>query len=379
MKGKKILAAVLAAAMVLGSSVTVFAGSQEDFPETDSGQITNGTKDDDGKDLWNEGVGGGTEGAGAMAGAVDRKVFHVILPTEDVDLLKSALDFQLDPQKLISGDGTLVASGEYADGKTLYFPNVVSGGAVAYHTDKSNKFTVMNKGSVKVTVSVEAELSELDKSGTVSVSEDRTFANDTTTSMYMAIVTGTRTDGKDTTVPLKSEDNDKSKAKASIAPATIDAVSSGAFKVVRKADGKYEYVLKDESDRTQFAKFEFWLEGAANEAGDWDAFVKDGLSPAPKLKLTWNVKPYSDAYVSSTNLTVGQEKVTLTKDGVTIKSVILNKADGSQVTLKLNDTYTFNATTKELGIKDVIVKAYKDTGTIDVTYSDDHKDTLKIK
>lgn len=286
MKGKKILAAALAAAMVLGSTVTAFA--QTSIKADDNGALT-------GSDIPENGIDGSESGSGTMAGVVDRNVFHVVLPTQGSTEVKSALNFKLDPQKLVtstSGSALLVNAGDsFAPDKTLFFPNYpdtgVTTGASIYWSDESSKFTVTNKGSLKVDVSASAELSNL---GAIKVAKTEGFVEDTSTSMYMTILT----DDNDTTGFVLKEDEKASdkKATASIDTYTIDAVASTNFEV-KENNGTYTYELKENLDDSVFKTFSFWFKGASNPAGDWDALAEKAL-PAPKLEVTWNVKPHKD-------------------------------------------------------------------------------------
>lgn len=322
MNYKKILAVGLAATMVMGSSVVAFADE------------------------------GTASGEGKLEGTVNTEVFSVVLPTQTEG--DASLAFILDPEGLISKTNQAAYSGKTFGTGTLFFAN--TGGTTDY-SNTSDKLTVTNKSSVKADVSVSATITGNDG---ITLSSDKTFADDTSASMYLAIVDAANADG----VAI-----DDKGAKVS---ATLDEAPVGAYEYTY-ADGAYKYALKADTSSIDFKKYEFQLTGAANADGDWSA-LEDA---APEVELTWTVVAHSDAYVSSTELSVGNESVTLNApESVTISSVVLNKTDGSKVTLTSGNTYTLSGTT--LGIKSAIVSAYSGA-TITITYSDSHVDTLTIK
>lgn len=319
MKLKRIMAAGLAVAMAMSGSVVALA---------------------------EEGTGTGT---GKLEGTVETDVFNVVLPT-----VTTQLDFTLDPEGLIAKTSAAAYSAATFDAGTLFFKN--TGGSNDY-SSTSDEIKVENKSSVKADVTLSAVIKDYDG---ITLTSDKTFADDTSASMYMAIVDKTNTDG----VAIGDS--------GATVTAEIAAAPEGAYKYSYDSSGqKYKYEL-DSGFSGTFASYEFQLTGASNAAGDWSKLE----SVAPKVELTWTVVAHSDAYVSSTTLSVGSESVTLNMpEGVSIQDVVLNKVDGTKVTLTSGNTYTLSANT--LSIKAAIVSAYPGA-TITVKYSDSHVDTLTI-
>ena len=129
---KKILAAALAATMVFGSSISVFA---ED-------PVTSGS----------------TDGAGLSEGHLEKKVVNVVLPT--IASGDTPFSYTMDPERLIRAtDGA-----KYADGTT--FPAEATDTGVYFLTaantyaNESSALTVTNKSSCDITLSVKVKASK---------------------------------------------------------------------------------------------------------------------------------------------------------------------------------------------------------------------------
>lgn len=238
MKIKKLLALGMAATMMLSSSVVALAES-----------------------------GTGT-GAGKVEGVVDTEVFSVVLPTTNETTLK----FILDPQGLIKATSSAAYSGATFGEGTLFFQN--AGDSISY-SNTSDVLTVTNKSSVKADITVTAKITGNDN---IALSSDDTFADDTTASMYMALVHGSdkkaiaTSDGVELT-------------------ATMDAATEGSYEYsYNSSASKYEYKLKDDVEDTAFAKYEFKLTGACNAKGDWTGLAE----AAPSVEVTWNIVKHVD-------------------------------------------------------------------------------------
>lgn len=321
---KKIAAGLLAATMVVSSSMVAFADE------------------------------GSTTGAGELEGTVSTDVFKVALPVIPEDGSDTTFDFVLDPEGLIKATSAEKYNGAAFGEGTLFFANV-SDDATSY-SNTSDALTITNYSSIAVDVSLSAAVSNV---AGITLTQDSTFTDDTSASIYLAITDGTNT--------VAITDGGAS------VNTQMDAAGEGAYSVEwNSTEGKYEYKL-DDTDATLFSTYSFQLTGASNSAGDWS-----GLADiAPSVEVVWNVTAHSDAYVSSTTLSAGAETVTLNlPENVTISGVVLNKTDGSTVVLASGNTYTLSDNT--LGIKAAIVSAYPGA-TITVTYSDGHVDTLTIQ
>ncbi len=324
MNYKKVLAGMMAATMVIGS-VTVFASESKQ-----------------------EGNAGGT---GTFEGTVDTDVFSVTVPTG----ADNAFDFILDPEGLIAAtDAAHYADATFEEGQTLFFKN--DGDSTSY-SSKSDMLDIINKSSVPVDVSIKATVTDTTD---IKLSDDKTFKGDTDTSIYLAV-----TDGTSDTV-IKSDGGAEVKT-------VIGAAAEGSYEY-KYEGGAYKYELKadlaSDDENEAFQRYSFGVVGTANAAGDWSE-----ISESPKISVTFEVTP-GKSYVSSNTVSVGSETVTLSlPESVTVKSAVLTKVDGSVATLKLGDTYTVSGTT--LGIKATVVSANKG-GTIKITYSDEHVDTIKI-
>lgn len=260
MKLKKLMAVGLAATMVMGSSVVAFA----DEPANT----------------------GNTTGTGTVEGVVNKDVFSFVLPTINVGT--SPLTFTLDPQGLIAESMANSAGKADYTGKTfetdatLFFANDKSAGAANDYSSKSDKLKITNKGTVKADVTLKASVS--DNEG-ISLSSDKTFADDTTASMYLAVI-----DTADNTAGVPITDN------GATISATLDAVDASNYEVkYDTGESKYKYELKTGVKDTEFKTYEFQIEGACNAKGDWS----DLTTVAPKLDLVWSIEEHKDTKAPS--------------------------------------------------------------------------------
>lgn len=321
---RKIAAGLLAATMVVSSSMVAFADE------------------------------GSTTGAGELEGTVSTDVFKVALPVIPEDGSDTTFDFILDPEGLIKATSAEKYNGAVFGDGTLFFANVSDSGTS--YSNTSDALDITNYSSIAVDVSLSAAVSNM---AGITLTQDSAFTDDTSASIYLAITDGTNT------VAITEEG-------ASV-NTQMDAAGEGAYSVEwNSTEGKYEYKL-DDTDDTLFSTYSFQLTGASNAAGDWSGLA----NAAPSVEVVWKVSAHSDAYVSSTTLSVGAETVTLNlPENVAVSDVVLNKTDGSTVVLASGNTYTLTGNT--LGIKAAIVSAYPGA-TITVTYSDAHVDTLTIQ
>jgi hypothetical protein len=266
---KKMMVGTLCASMVLGSTVTAFAldeGSSTTPGETAGDTVTIG-------------------GSSTVEGIVNKDVFKVVLPTVPQSGSASALDFTLDPQKLITAVGT-----KNVNGASLIFTNAATtdGGSATY-SNTSDALTVTNKGTVPVDVTLQATIDGLDdgtdsSAYTIVMAEDDKFENDTTSSIYVAVKAG-----NDDPVPLNDEDDGITINKV------LKAAPDGSYEVKQDADSKaYSYVLK--SDATGFDSIAYKLTGAANTNGDWS----EAAGATPSVSLVWTVDKHESVFTSTT-------------------------------------------------------------------------------
>ncbi len=327
---KKIAAGLLAATMVVSSSMVAFADE------------------------------GSTTGAGELEGTVSTDVFNVALPVIPEDGSDTTFDFILDPEGLIKAtNAEKYESATFGEG-TLFFANESKdneGNSFYTYSNTSDALTITNYSSIAVDVSLSAAVSEAED---ITLTKDSTFKDDTSASIYLAITDGTNTEAI-------TDDGASVNTK-------MDAAGEGAYSIEwNSEEEKYEYQL-DETNDELFSTYSFQLTGASNSAGDWS-----GLADiAPSVEVVWNVTAHSDAYLSASEITSEAPSVTMTlPDGVTVTSVNLYKVGATEPTpLVLGNTYTITENT--LGIKATVISANVGAKVV-VTYSNGHTDTLFIK
>lgn len=268
---KRIMAVVMAATMVAGSSMVAFAGSE---PVT-SGNIT---------------------GAGTSEGHVEKKKTVVQLPLDATD---STFAYTMDPERLIS----VTSHEKYGDkvefpttGDTgVYFNHGAKGGdgddkdnVVYQNISKSLK--VVNKSSHDIDLTVKAESVASDGGKDIPLVPEADIATATDASLYLGLVVGTKSD----TNIAKAIDEE---AAAETSGVTIAGTESN-FKIAVTTDGNgYEYreltleeykksIDKENDDaitELPWQEESFYIEGAVTNG---KSITSD--TTAPQVKVTWS-------------------------------------------------------------------------------------------
>ncbi len=208
-------------------------------------------------------------GIGQMEGIIKPDIYQVILPTD----VNDTFDFILDPQRLIEETNAIAYGGlDFEKGATVFFRR--SDGQVAEdYSSSSDYVSIINKSNIPVDVLVSASVSP-ESLGNITMTENRTFINDTGASLYMAL-----TDGE-YTVPVGTD--------GAYIQTTIPAAPEEAFEYgYDQESGEYTYGLKSNQSGIVFPEYSFQLTGSVNENGNW-AIVGN---VAPLVIVTWKVTP----------------------------------------------------------------------------------------
>ena len=236
---KKILAAALAATMVFGSSISVFA----DDPVTS----------------------GSTDGAGASEGHLEKKVVNVVLPT--IASGDTPFSYTMDPERLIRAtDGA-----KYADGTT--FPAEATDTGVYFLTaantyaNESNALTVTNKSSCDITLSVKVKTTQ-NTAKDIALAESSTVATTGDPNLYLGLKVG-----DETTVVSATEQT---------VTTTIAGLPDNFETTVETVDSKKVYAYKEISDATGWKTKDISLEGAVSNL----PVATD--TTAPTVNVTWS-------------------------------------------------------------------------------------------
>jgi hypothetical protein len=260
---KKLVAGTLCASMVMGMSVTAFA----------DGETT--SKTDDIKDAEGTTT---TTGTGKVEGIVDKDVLAYVLPTSN-----NEFDFTLDPQGLI--DATKTSTGAQiatsAAGGTLFFTDSDS-----KYNNTSAALTIYNAGTTKIDVTLNATVTGLTKdNATIALNTDKTFANDTSASIYLGVITKVGTGSADAAVAITEDGVSITK--------TLDAVASSKYETTKSGD-TYSYSrVSGFSAATDGVPMTVSLEGASNSAAstaDWQAVS----AVKPGVDIVWTVEKHVD-------------------------------------------------------------------------------------
>lgn len=215
-------------------------------------------------------IGGENQGSGGVEGTL-RDIFSVVVPTENSPVTGDAqgdslFNFILDPRKLAqSGSGSL-AGKKIEPGATVYFMNSEPDTVYDY-SSTSDAYEVINKSTIDIDIKLSVEVSSL---GDVKLTPDKTFKNDSSPSVYLALKDDKKASGMDRYGTV------------------LKSVLQGcpdAYKVVYDFDkGMYRYELKD--GFTQFPRYEFRMTGACNTGNSWLNVGKDFNA---SLVVTWSV------------------------------------------------------------------------------------------
>ena len=333
MNMKKMAAVVLAAAMTMGSTLTVFAA-----PES---PVTTGS----------------TEGEGKNEGHVEKKGINVVLPT--MPETGSPFDYITDPERLIQGtEGAAHAGAKFPDAGTdtgVYFK---VGENEYANTSKTLK--VINKSSCNVAVTVTVEAVEKSTGNDLALAESATTTADKP--LYLAVNVGSTVQVlSSTSTPVKK----------------VIAGNADNFEITYTEDGGYAYTTKE--DAINWKALEFNVTGAVNEEA-----VVTADTTAPTVKVTWNYAEataqdtvntadqvdYVDAPIVSFDYT-GAIKIDNLKVGQTVTSVQLTFSKGSFELLG-NQNMTWNADKTEGQMNSSWTTLLQgESVSITVTFSDD--------
>lgn len=325
MKLRRVMAGTLAATLVLGSSMMVFAEDQT----------------------------GSATGTGTSAGHVDKEVLTVTLPLDAS--VANVFDYRIDPERVIT-----MANGALTDGTTTVTPNadgVYFQNASGY-SSSSDAVSFEGKNSVAVDVSVAAEVTAGTEGKDITlVADDAALTAATTPALLMKLTVGTDTKA------ITSE--------GATAKAKLDGVPDN-FEV-KVESGAYKYVAKTNASG--------WKTTTVQLSGKTNNMDVPADMTAPKIKLTWTVSKHVDSYLSATTMTASSNSVTLSlPENVTLSKVELTKTDGTGATLLTNgNQYTLNETTLTVPARNVTSWAGAGFTKLSLTFSDNKSEAITLQ
>jgi hypothetical protein len=335
---KKIIALVLATAMVFGCTITAFAEES-------------------------------SEGTGSYEGGeMQYPELSVTLPT----IPANTYDYIADPNGLIALTSAAAHSDSTFTGSTGIFfkttPKTDAEGSKDLYTNKSAALTVTNQNAQDIDVTVKLEQKTAGADGIAYSDTDSFETSDKDKKLYLAITDDAATDPQ--TAALSAS-----------AAATITTKVDGEpdnYDPGWTSEGGYKYAVKTpaEGQTLTWNDCSFCLTGALNTNASWE----DGLT-FPTIKVTWSYAEHSDtpaSYLSAASISESNNSLTMTlPDGVTLSKIELFKASAptTAVTMVANSHYTVSGSTYTF--KSDMVSKWTD-GNLVFTYSDDHTDTVAI-
>lgn len=351
-KSKKFMAIALVATMVFGSSLTAFA---ED-PVTS----------------------GGSDGAGASEGHVDKELLNVVLPV--IPTGSTPFAYTMDPERLIQA----TEAAKYTQG--THFPEAEGDTGVYFLTGEntyanaSNVVQAINKSSCDVTLTVKVKTTATGDAD-IALATSSTVATTGTPNLYLGLKVGTGTtvvSGTEQTV-TKTIAGDPDNFEIAVTTGENDAKS---------------YVYQQKADATTWKAVNISMEGAVSN------LPIATTTTAPTVNVTWSYAKAADgatvdtadlvdystapagpteASASATSVAVGGSVNITLPEGVTISEIQKKKTDGTFNTLP-TDYYTLEDITngKKLTIKANMLTTYTSATKIKVVLSEGDPISLDV-
>lgn len=311
-KSKKFMAIALVATMVFGSSLTAFAAD----PVTS----------------------GGSDGAGASEGHLEKKVVKVVLPTTEGT---TPFNYTMDPERLIQE----TEAAKYAEGTT--FPAAEGDKGVYFLTGEktyantSNTLQAINKSScaIKLTVSVKATQNTAKD---IELATSSTVATQDAPNLYLGLKVGS-----DTKVVKKAEQADTVEKIIAGVPGNFETA------VVTNEGNEKVYTYREKADATTWKAMNISMEGAVSNL----PIAADVT--APTVNVTW---AYEEA-----------------ESGATPASDAVDYSTTPAVVAPSTATTTYTKTANASGVSVVFNPGTYTNGITAVKYSAENSDSAEWK
>lgn len=284
-KSKKWMAATLAAAMVMGSSITVFA--------TGTTPATSGS----------------TSGAGTSEGHVEKEVVNMVLPT--IPSGSTPFAYTMDPERLIQETG----GAKYED---YTFPAAASDTGVYFLTGEktyantSNTLQAINKSSCDVTLTVKVKATASAGGKDITLATSATPST-TAAELYLGLTVGTTPKVVSTTEETVTK--------------TIAGTATNFETVYDTTESKYKY--QEKASATTWKAINISMTGAVSNK----AIAAD--TTAPTVDVTWS---YAKAADGTTVDTADQTDYTVTPPATAPSIAVTNYtiSQGQDVTVNVD-------------------------------------------
>lgn len=304
---KKFTAIALVATMAIGSTMTVFATDVDDTTTASTETSSDGS--------------GSYEG-----GEMKYPTLSVTLPT----IPAGTYDYVADPNELIDktkgddGSAAKDSNSTYTGTTGIYFLTSTADDGKKTYTQDSAALSLTNENAQDIDVTVKLE-QKTAGDAIIKYADSATFeAEDKENKLYLAITDGAAQNPK---VAALSASN------AATITTTVEGVEENFEAGYNSTDSKYEYTLKDEADLVDWNDCSFNMTGALNKGATWGDNVT-----FPEIKVTWSYAEHRDSALSSATISKTSNTVTVT--GATVTGVKLVKANGSEVTLTTQYSFT---------------------------------------
>lgn len=286
-KYRKVLAAILAATMVLGSGVVANADE------------------------------GSANGDGSIDIVERSDIFSVVLPVDT-----GQFDYILDPTGVIAETNYDKyggrASASFVDNKTVYFANepATASDPVPY-TDTSITAKATNKSTMDVEIRVAAKVNAVE--GVTMATDSTTVASAEEPVLYLGLMDVTNT---------------REKAITTTEVVATSSIANADAEYVKKWDSATNKYIKElPATASNFADFEFKLRGECSPTQKWAG------KTAPTVSLVWTI----DNPTGASEVNVAAISRSASTGAVSIRLVTGQNADRSKITsVKVDGTATTN-------------------------------------
>jgi hypothetical protein len=274
MKFKKRIAVLLAATMVLGSTVTVMADSVPG--------------------------GGSATGAGTSEGHLEREIGNVVLPTS---ISANAFNYTIDPERLVNETNAALHTGA-----TFAGTSKTDGVFFLVDTDKydskTNEYEVTNKSTFPIDVTVKIAAPAEAAATDIALVSENALTGAKAPGLYLGLKMGA--------TPASAEAVPVAYGKPAESTVSVNAVTANFEASV----SNNKYVYKEKATASGWLSTKFYVEGkTTNGANGAEGLQIADDTTAPTLTVTWSWKKYGGSDTVDANISKASGNYYISVDG----------------------------------------------------------------
>lgn len=306
-KFRKVLAAILAGTMVLGSGIVASADE------------------------------GSADGKGDLNVVQKSAVFDVVLPVAG-----DAFNYILNPTDVIgaTNHAKYSATASFVPEKTMYFAQKPANG-VATYSNVSEPLTAYNLSTMDVMISVKASVAtpsgiEIATSEHTGKAGSFTGTPTATPSIYLEVKASDSSAHKEITT-TKTECLKATLSNASARYTVTYATASDTYN--KELDATGSNAKKTKKYDGVFESYSFMLTGTCNPDGKWEGVKDDQL---PKVSVVWTINNPTGASSALSKKTISASANSIDVTGATVTAVkLVKKGTTTEIACAAGTNYTF--------------------------------------